>query len=290
MSERRRWLHGIPTLALAGFAIAAMSVVARAMAGRVPAGQIVFLRFAVGLVAVAAIFAVRRQGPAFARPRLLALRGLLGGLAATAYFVSLEHLEAGPASLLNNTAPAWATMCAAWFLGERMRPRGVVGIVLAMAGAALAVGGSVALSHWRLGVGVGAGLLSAVIAGGSLTALRALRSDTDSLTVLFSFCVVGVALTAPLAYVTWQPLEGDLLSTAVAVGLLSVIGQFLLGHGYRYVPVAVGSTAGLLTTVFAWAMGVALLGEGISARAMAGAAVCAAGVMLTARSAQAQPG
>jgi drug/metabolite transporter (DMT)-like permease len=73
------------------------------------------------------------------------------------------------------------------------------------------------------------------------------------------------------------------LWTSVGVGLLSVVGQFLLSYGYKYVPVSVGSATGLLTTVFSWALGALLLGEGITAQALAGALLCAAGVGMTAQ-------
>ena len=114
--------------------------------------------------------------------------------------------------------------------------------------------------------------------------MRALRTDTDSLSVLFSFCVCGVALTAPLAALDWQPLSGAVLWGALGVGLLSAFGQFMLSYGYKFVPVSIGSTTGLLTTVFSWALGAAFLGEGLGLRAFAGALICAAGVFLTAQS------
>jgi len=68
------------------------------------------------------------------------------------------------------------------------------------------------------------------------------------------------------------------------VGLLSAFGQFMLSYGYKFVPVSIGSTTGLLTTVFSWALGAAFLGEGLGLRAFAGALICAAGVFLTAQS------
>ncbi|HVE81504.1 MAG TPA: DMT family transporter [Myxococcales bacterium] len=275
--------RGAPTIALACLALAGMAALARSMSGRLPVGELIFLRFTVGLVPVLAAFAVQRRLPLLRRPRLLALRGFLGGLSVTGYFLCIERLPVGPATLLNNTYPAWATLCAALFLGERLRRRGVLGLLLAMAGAAVVVADAVARYHWGLGVGVAGGLLSAVLAGGALTSMRALRSDTDSLTVLFSFSLIGAILSAPLAALSWQPPSGAVLWTSVGVGLLSVVGQFLLSYGYKYVPVSVGSATGLLTTVFSWALGALLLGEGITAQALAGALLCAAGVGMTAQ-------
>ncbi|HEY8210784.1 MAG TPA: DMT family transporter [Myxococcaceae bacterium] len=276
--------RGVAAISLACLGIAAMATLARSMSGRLPVGQLIFLRFAVGLVPVSMAFAVQRRLPSFRRPRLLALRGLLGGLGVTGYFLSLEHLPVGPATLLNNTSPAFATVLAAWVLHEPLRPRRLAGLLLAMAGAAV-VAFDVASEHrWGAQIGVTAGLASAVIAGGALTSMRALRADTDSLTVLFSFCLIGVLLTAPLAALDWQPLGGAVLWASLGVGLLSAAGQFFLSYGYKFVPVSVGSTTGLLTTVFSWALGAAFLAEGLTLRAFVGALICAAGVLLTAQS------
>ena len=190
----------------------------------------------------------------------------------------------GPATLLNNTSPAFATVLAVWFLGEQLRPRRLSGLLLAMAGAAVVAFDAASQGRWGAGVGVGAGLASAVVAGGALTSMRALRADTDSLTVLFSFCLIGTVLAAPLAALDWRPLTGTVLWASLGVGLLSVIGQFCLSYGYKFVPVSVGSTTGLLTTVFSWVLGAAFLAEGLTLRAFAGALICAAGVLLTAQS------
>ena len=278
--------RGVASISLACLGIASMATLARAMSGRLPVGQLVFLRFAVSLVPVAAAFAVQRRLPDLRRPRLLALRGLFGGLGVTGYFLSLEHLPVGPATLLNNTSPAFATVLAAWFLHERLRPRRAAGLLLAMAGAAVVAWDAAASAQhtWGARVGVAAGLGSAVAAGGALTSMRALRADTDSLSVLFSFCVCGVALTAPLAALDWRPLSGAVLWASLGVGLLSAFGQFMLSYGYKFVPVSVGSTTGLLTTVFSWALGAAFLAEGLSLRAFAGALLCAAGILFTAQS------
>ena len=278
-------LRGVLAIAGASLALASMAVLARSTSGRLPLGELLFLRFAVGLPPVMAAFAVQRRLPNFRHPRLLAARGALGGVSVACYFLCIELLPVGPATLLNNTYPAWATLSAAWFLGERFRPRRAAGMLLAMGGAAIVVADAVARQRWGLGVGVTAGLLSAVLAGGALTTMRALRADTDALSVLFSFTLVGLIVSAPLASLEWRPLGGDLLWTSVGVGLLSVVGQFLLSYGYKFVPVSVGSTTGLLTTVFSWTLGALWLGEGITLQALVGAAICAAGVLFAARDA-----
>lgn len=276
--------RGVLAIAGACLALAGMAALARSMSGRLPVGELIFLRFAVGLLPVLAAFAMQRRLPSFRHPRLLAARGLFGGVSVAFYFLSIERLPIGPATLLNNTYPAWATLGAAWLLRERLRPRAGLGLLLAMGGAAVVVSDALALQRWGMGVGVAAGLISAVLAGGALTSIRALRADTDSLTVLFSFTVVGIVLSAPLAALDWRPLGGEVLWASVGVGLLSVVGQFLLSYGYKFVPVSVGSTTGLLTTVFSWALGALLLGEGITLQALVGAAICAAGVVLAAQS------
>ncbi len=276
-------LLGLASIATAALAVAGMATLARSMSGQLPTGQLIFLRFVVGLVPVLAVFAYQRRLPTFRHPRLLALRGFLGGLAVTGYFLALEHLPVGPATLLNNTSPAFATVLAGWFLRERLRSGGLLALGVAMCGAAVVAWDATAGLRWGAAIGIAGGLFSALASGGALNAVRALRADTDALTVLFSFCLVGALLTAPLAAMDWRPLDGPVLWGSVGVGLLAAVGQFFLSYGYKYVPVSVGSTTTLLTTVFSWALGAALLGEGLTFQALLGAAICVAGVALTAR-------
>jgi len=124
---------------------------------------------------VSAAFAIQRRLPSFRRPRLLALRGFLGGLGVTGYFLSIEHLPVGPATLLKQHLARLRHRAGAWFLHEHLRPRRVLWLLLAMAARRWSPSTPPRSSGGGAQVGVAAGLASAVVAGGALTSMRALR-------------------------------------------------------------------------------------------------------------------
>lgn len=273
-------LRGVPTVALSCVLFALMAVLARSLSGDISAGQLVLLRFLTGLGFVAGYYALTRTRPVVVDLGLWAQRGLLGGGAVYLYFFSIERLEVGPASLLNNTFPVWAALFAAGFLGEPLRRAQVGGLVASLLGAALVVYATVPLGdRFELGIGVWAGLASAVLTGGAATTMRALRRTTDALTIFFSFCLFGALLALPVALADWRPLTAEVWLSALGVGVAALVAQLLYTHALGFASTAAASATALLTPAFAWAMGVAFLGEAAPALALLGALLCVGGVV-----------
>ncbi len=63
---------------------------------------------------------------------------ILGWMVFSAYGVSL--MPAGRASIIAFTMPLWATLVAAWVLGERITPGKIVGLMLGLAGLGVLIG------------------------------------------------------------------------------------------------------------------------------------------------------
>src|SRR5881392_625424 len=98
---------------------AVMAVLARMAAAVLPGPEVAFVRFCIGLVACA-IAATRFRLRTNNRIGLL-LRGVFGGAAVLLYFLAIEHLPVGVATLLNYTAPVFTAVYAAIFLGETVK-------------------------------------------------------------------------------------------------------------------------------------------------------------------------
>lgn len=257
-----------------------MAVLARAASGEISAGPLVFIRFMIGLVFVVAYYAATRTRPILANPWRWAQRGVLGGAAVYLYFFAIERLQVGPASLLNNTFPIWASLFAVWFLKEPLRGAQIIGLFASIAGAALVIWGTVpAGGSFELGGGAWAGLLSAVFSGGAVATMRVLRKDTDAVTVFFSFCLFGALISLPLAIAEWKPMSFEIWMSALWVGLAALVAQLLYTYALGFTSTAAGSATALLTPAFAWMMGVAFLGESAPIISVAGAVLCVAGVL-----------
>jgi drug/metabolite transporter (DMT)-like permease len=111
-----------------------------------PPGGMALLRFAVASVVLLMYAAGSRRR--FHRPRGKDIPALVacGVLGIAVYHTLLNYgerkVDAGAASLLINCAPLWATLLAAVFLGERIGPRKISGVLLGFVGIAM-----IALSH-----------------------------------------------------------------------------------------------------------------------------------------------
>jgi drug/metabolite transporter (DMT)-like permease len=244
--------------------------------GGFTAAQMGVVRFALGGAMTAAVFRLR---PGTWRPvnrRLLATRGLLGGLSALLYLLALERIPAGQATLLNNTFPIIATVISFVTLGERPTLHlwgslalTTLGVSLVLAGDALPV---------RLGFGELAGALSAVLGAGAVTSIRRLRATDNAPTIFFAFCAGGCLLSLPLALGAPWPSGAAEWGPAVAVGVLSFAAQLLMTDAYGALTVAEAAVWQQLTPLASFLWALAILGERITPAIAAGVLVGAAGV------------
>jgi drug/metabolite transporter (DMT)-like permease len=274
-------LPGTALIALSAFFFGAMAVLARTLAGTVPAAEATTVRFAVGALAMALYFAARRQRPDLRNWRLLALRGLLGGLAVLAYFYGIEKLGAASATILNYVAPAWAAVFAAVFLKERPSRLLVVGLVLACAGAVLVGAGTGQFFEKDASVlPVVVAIFSGVCSGAAMTTVKAVREDTDAWTVFLVFCLAGAGMSLPLALPHWVPLTGATLFTALAVGVVAIFGQLLFTIGMGFTSATAGSATTQLVPAFAVLLSAVFLHEHLTPLSVAGAVLCVAGVLV----------
>jgi drug/metabolite transporter (DMT)-like permease len=274
-SRRGTWL-----IVVSSVFFAMMAVLARHLSARVPATQLSFVRFAVGAIVMMGWFLARRERPDVRRPAKLLLRGLFGCGAVLTYFIAIERLGSGPATVLNYCSPIWAAVFAGLVLGERPSGAARLGLGLTTIGAVLV---AIATGEFRqpLSPGLGglAGLASGVFGGAAITVIRSLRQDTGASTVFLAFSVVGAAICGPLSAPRWVALEGDLLGAALVMGLLSVGGQLLFTFGMGFTSATAGSAITQLVPVLAWALGFTVLHEPLVPLSAFGALLCVCGVL-----------
>lgn len=258
-----------------------MAVLARTLSAEVPAAELVVIRHAVGLVAMAALFVAQRRRPSTTRPWLLFLRGFLGGGAVLCYFYAIHSLGAAPATVLNYIAPVYAAVWAALFLKERATRLVLVGLVIATVGAVLVTVSTGDFDgRGAPPVGAFAGILAGLFGGAAMATIKAVREDTDSATVFLSFCAVGLLMAAPFAVPQWVPLSGSTLAVALLIGLLAVAGQLLFTWGMGFTSATTGSATTQLVPVFAWVLALGWLHERVTSLAVVGAVLCVGGVLL----------
>ncbi|MBI5549090.1 MAG: DMT family transporter [Deltaproteobacteria bacterium] len=241
------------------------------------APQLATVRFGIGALGCLALFAAR---PGLFRPvqhRLLLTRGALGGLAALLYFVALALIPAGKATLLNSAHPIFATLIASFTLGERPTLSLGMALAIATAGVLCVLGGSPDGVAIELGWGETAGIASAVLGGGAVASIRALRSTDNAPTIFFAFCLGGFILSAPFSFQAW-PADPYVWMLALAVGLVSIAAQLLMTHALGELTVPEASVWQQLTPVASYLWAMVLLDEGVTRLGAFGVALGVVGI------------
>ena len=172
---QRRPASAALTLAAASILFAAMALVAKRACARIPGPEVAFVRFLVGIVAV--MLAATRYRLRAKNWIGLLLRGGFGGAAVLCFFMAIEHLPVGVATLLNYTAPVFTALWAAIFLGERIGRRAVAALGVTTLGVALVIEGNAPAGTLGLGRWTLVGMLSSVLSGAAVATIREVRKS-----------------------------------------------------------------------------------------------------------------
>lgn len=263
-------------VALSAVVFGLMVVVAKRVATRIPGPEVAWIRFGVGALSCAAAAALRPLRPG--NKRALFLRGALGGAAVLLFFLGVEHLPVGVATLLNYTAPVWAALWAFAFLKERVPALTFAAMAVAFAGVLLVLRGQ----HSALELGAGrwelVGVLSGMVSGGAVATIRELRRTDGPWEIFLAFNLGGLVICAPNTFSSWitpTPWEWLLL---VVVGLLAVAAQLGLTWALRYATAAGSGVLMQLTPVTAFLLGAIQFGDRLPPLAVAGSVITLVGV------------
>jgi drug/metabolite transporter (DMT)-like permease len=239
--------------------------------------QVTVLRFALGLAFILGLFAAR---PGTFRPRrkgLLVTRGLFGGFAALLFFLAIERIPAGEATLLNNTFPIWGVLLSLFLLDERPTIHLVVGLAVATVGVFLVMGGNGGGTRLGLGWGELIGVASAVTGGVAVTAIRALRATDNAPTIFFAFSVGALVVSTPFAMSAW-PRDPVAYAAAAGVGVAAFGAQLFMTEAYGALSVAEAALWQQLTPIasYLWAL---TIGEVIGWKTVGGVLLGVAGIV-----------
>jgi drug/metabolite transporter (DMT)-like permease len=194
-----------------------------------------------------------------AQRRIAVLAGVALALHFASWITSLRLTSVAASVVLVSLSPVFAWIFSSAFLGERPTRRQLLGIALAIAGAAVIAAGDVRRPGHAALLGDGLALAGAVFGGAYFVIGRRLRADLGL--VAYIAPVYGVAAVVLLA---WAALKGEAFVAypsadwAIFVGL--AVGPMIVGHGglnyaLRYLP--------------AYTVNVAALGEPVGASLIA---------------------
>lgn len=253
-----------------------------------------FWRLALALPVVWLWTEVGRRREATPPPRLSGGRTFLGLVLAGLCFagdLALWHLSIGFTSVANSTllvnlAPIFVALGGRLLFGERFAYTFLVGMAVALAGAALLVGGDLGLGARQL-FGDTLAVLAALFYAGYILSVSRLRSTLSTAAVMTYGGLVTCAALLPVAVLSGE----DLLATSlygwamlVGIALVSQVGgQSMITYALADLPAAFSSVGLLLQPVAAALLAWAILGEALGWYQALGGAVVLTGIVLARR-------
>jgi drug/metabolite transporter (DMT)-like permease len=200
-----------------------------------PNAQVVFLRCALGLVALLPWVApLGLAGLRTSRWREHLVRGLAGLGAMYCFFYALAHMRLPDAVLLNYSLPLFMPFVEAAWLGEHV-PRRLWGPVgLGFAGIALILKPGPGLFQPVALVG----LLAALFASVAQVGIRQLTRTEPVARIIFYFGVVSTLVSALPVAAVWRAPGAAEWWLIGGIAVCATIGQLFLTGAYRHAPAA----------------------------------------------------
>ncbi len=191
---------------------------------RLPVMEIVAFR-AVISVAIAYV-SLRVAGHKLWGPRmeLLLLRGLLGFVGMTTFFVTIQQMPLASAVTIQYLSPFFVAVLGIFLLGEPMAPQQWLWFLLAMGGVVCIKGFDPQVTLWYLGLGI----FSALFSGLAYSTVRKLKDYHHPYVVTFYFHLVSLLLAiGPTALVFELPV-GFEWWVILATGVFAQLGQLFM--------------------------------------------------------------
>ena len=248
---------GILFLAMAIFCFTAMDALAKHLVAIYPTIEVVWARNVGQLGFVLLYLGPRlKQAVKTRLPGWHLLRSLTPLGATAFFFVSLNYIGLAEATALADINPILITLGAAVFLGEKMSPARLVGVVVAAVGALIVT---------RPGLGVFSAaaflpLICAVSYAANMLLTRHVGSQESPWASMFYAAAFGSVVTSAILPFSWQAIPlGDLPLFAV-LGALGAIAQLFTIRAYSMAEAAALAPFGYLDMVFAIFWSIAAFG------------------------------
>jgi drug/metabolite transporter (DMT)-like permease len=196
-------------------------------------------------------------------------------------FIAMQWIEASAAAIIASTLPLMVALAGFLFLGDRLKPLAVAGLIAGFGGVILIMG-----ARFQGGLDL-TGVALCVVAAMALTvatlALRGASSGGNLMMVVGLQMLVGsVALIGPALIfediaITWTPrLIAAFWYTTLVPGLAATFVWFML---VQRIGAIRGATFHFLNPFFGVAIAAALLGEGLGVTDIIGVAIIMAGIL-----------
>lgn len=250
--------HGIYWMLITMFLFVSMDTVAKYLTESYTVSQVVWARYVFHVALLFLLLGPRL--PATLKTKRLGLqlaRSLLLLLTTFFFFTGLSYMPMVDASVIMFVGPIVLTVLAALMLGERVRMRRWLSVLVGFAGALIVIRPGTSMMQPAAIFPFAAACCYALYQ----IATRKLSGSDPPMTTLAYTALVGAALTLPVApfFWTWPDANGWLLM--VLVGLIGGLGHFCLIKSLDCAPAAVVAPFGYTSIIWSTSLGFIVFGD-----------------------------
>jgi drug/metabolite transporter (DMT)-like permease len=209
------------------------------------------------------------------------LAGLLFAGDLAVWNTAVLMTSAANATFIGNTAPVWVSLGAWLFFRERPKPLFWLGLLVALSGASLMLGGGAQANSQAL-MGGGLALIAGMFYAGFFLATRVARSGLSAFASWWISASVSAGALLISSLLLGQPLGGYSATTwlsLLGLALITQAGAYLLvNYALGHLPAPIVSTTLLLQPVATLLLAIPLLGEWPTKQDLVGGALVLAGI------------
>ncbi|MES2658410.1 MAG: DMT family transporter [Verrucomicrobiota bacterium] len=226
-----------------------------------------------GGVGLAVVFALHGFGRGLDpkrlfKGRLITIRGIVGAASTVAFYITVIHLGAGRAVIINLTYPIFASVIAAFWLKEKISRTAMAWMLVGFCGLVVFLSDK---DQWlRPSPYDWLALLGAIGSGWVVVIIRRLRHEEHPATIYASQAVYSLVIAAP-AVVKLPVLPTSAWLGLTAGAVIVTIAQLIMTRAYQFMSVSRGSSLQMLLPITTAIGGVAFFGETFHPLEIAGA-------------------
>jgi drug/metabolite transporter (DMT)-like permease len=245
-------LRGMMWMALAGLAFVGFTGVVRHLGSDMHPAQAAFIRYVIGLCIFAPYFLrLRRRHFREANLKLHLLRGLVHGTGVLLWFYAMTRIPIADITALGFTAPVFATLGAALFLGERLQLRRIGAVIMGLAGALVILRPGFA----AVDLGAVAMLIAAPLFAASELLTKLLIRKESELAVVAYLSIIVTLITCLPALMVWRPPTLEEVAWLGVTAILATLSHLFIARAFRWAEMGVTQPVKFLQLLWATLLG-----------------------------------
>ena len=269
--------QAIKFMIISTLAFACMNAIVKHLTD-IGAFQIVFFRSVSSLFFTFG-FLIKNKIPILGNNRkLLVLRGIVGVISMSLFFMSTKYLPIGTAVSLRYMAPIFAAVFAIYFLKERIKPMQWVFFFMAFAGVLILKGFDTELDSYGLLLII----VSAIFSGLVYIVISKIGKGDHPVVVVNYFMVISTIVGLAFSINNWVNPVGIEWLMLIGLGLFGYFGQVYMTKAFQIAATNQVAPLKYLEVIFTLLLGVMLFSEVYTLYSLLAIALIISGLVLNA--------